>query len=768
MSSLAEKEHISEENIIVSNALSTLRIEENKLKAAIHASSMPSGLQQAVILQIDAFLEETKYRLEVSLNDAERLKLIRDGKQQLIGLRKVAALQGTHDFQAFYQRLRPNNEPFNLKELNECLKDAPSYAISKANVFLFNPLHLVCRHNRSSLIRAIMVTQAAFYQPAEAERVLTERSGAPFYATPLILAIESGAISAITKLINYSQLEEFDAYGAKAQLNTPDGSALANTPLIKAVCLEATYADNYAAPKLYDYTVTGALIKAGALLNQTNARGRSALHYAMLYQDFVLANYLIEKGANLFLKDKYGATPFHLSLLSDQEVEEELSGQALKLFRENKRIKTIERHQTLFLNAVSGVSLEQKESMQLLLKLSQLLDELYVSHCYAGGRFKKDEFFKLRKKLFACFSDFSRPARHATIQSLFTGFIRQVLSEVDYKMAMDRLYELLESANDKTLLREKKKRSTQEKLELLRKAYRNEAIIACNLDRWLKLFPKNVSRKERLQKLFLPLREDRDASWLQQVFFHPQNQFQLERQMSFCEALCEALREEALIAEWINVESFLELLKSLKPLNQKIEELSGDNSNLAKKKLAALKDFYGVGLELSFNLFKGQHFAVSPSKESCISFALELASRHENFLLAKGPMLAVRRNKLFDGVNALLSFIFSLIRRLFGRKKAKEKQPVGSSQALNESVKKLTETSENLKRWASHLQEENEDCSSNDKTSVEHANLFKRWQANKQIDNKPPLLSFSTLFKDTDSQEAPDVKACLKERRRSF
>lgn len=57
------------------------------------------------------------------------------------------------------------------------------------------------------------------------------------------------------------------------------------------------------------FEISNFLIEAGIDLNLVNDKGQSALHLICINQNIDTAKLLLENGANLLLKDKYGNTP---------------------------------------------------------------------------------------------------------------------------------------------------------------------------------------------------------------------------------------------------------------------------------------------------------------------------------------------------------------------------------------------------------------------------------------------------------------------------
>jgi glutaminase len=52
------------------------------------------------------------------------------------------------------------------------------------------------------------------------------------------------------------------------------------------------------------------LVLAGTSVNVADYDGRAALHLAAAEGRFKVAEYLVNKGANVLVKDRWGATPF--------------------------------------------------------------------------------------------------------------------------------------------------------------------------------------------------------------------------------------------------------------------------------------------------------------------------------------------------------------------------------------------------------------------------------------------------------------------------
>jgi ankyrin repeat protein len=116
--------------------------------------------------------------------------------------------------------------------------------------------------------------------------------------TPLLRAARGADVAAIERLV---------AAGALIDLPQRDGI----TPLMAAVGAGASSIDTRGKFRtaVEALETADALLEAGAAIDQTDARGRTALHYAAAagYTDVALL--LVERGANLTVADADGVTP---------------------------------------------------------------------------------------------------------------------------------------------------------------------------------------------------------------------------------------------------------------------------------------------------------------------------------------------------------------------------------------------------------------------------------------------------------------------------
>jgi ankyrin repeat protein len=116
--------------------------------------------------------------------------------------------------------------------------------------------------------------------------------------TPLLRAARGADVAAIERLV---------AAGALIDLPQRDGI----TPLMAAVGAGASSSDTRGKFRtaVEALETADALLEAGAAIDQTDARGRTALHYAAAagYTDVALL--LVERGANLTVADADGVTP---------------------------------------------------------------------------------------------------------------------------------------------------------------------------------------------------------------------------------------------------------------------------------------------------------------------------------------------------------------------------------------------------------------------------------------------------------------------------
>jgi ankyrin repeat protein len=116
--------------------------------------------------------------------------------------------------------------------------------------------------------------------------------------TPLLRAARGADIAAIEKLV---------AAGALVDLPQRDGY----TPLMAAVGAGASSIDTRGKFRtaLEALETADALLEAGAAIDQTDARGRTALHYAAAAGYTDVAVLLVNRGANLTAADADGVTP---------------------------------------------------------------------------------------------------------------------------------------------------------------------------------------------------------------------------------------------------------------------------------------------------------------------------------------------------------------------------------------------------------------------------------------------------------------------------
>jgi len=116
--------------------------------------------------------------------------------------------------------------------------------------------------------------------------------------TPLLRAARGADIAAIERLV---------AAGALVDLPQRDGY----TPLMAAVGAGAGSVDTRGKFRtaLEALETADALLEAGAAIDQTDARGRTALHYAAAAGYTDAAVLLVNRGANLTLADADGVTP---------------------------------------------------------------------------------------------------------------------------------------------------------------------------------------------------------------------------------------------------------------------------------------------------------------------------------------------------------------------------------------------------------------------------------------------------------------------------
>jgi ankyrin repeat protein len=116
--------------------------------------------------------------------------------------------------------------------------------------------------------------------------------------TPLLRAARGADLPAIERLVK-----------AGALLDLPQRDGI--TPLMAAVGAGASSIDTRGKFRtaLEALETAGALLEAGAAIDQTDARGRTALHYAAAagYTDVALL--LVDRGANLAAVDADGVTP---------------------------------------------------------------------------------------------------------------------------------------------------------------------------------------------------------------------------------------------------------------------------------------------------------------------------------------------------------------------------------------------------------------------------------------------------------------------------
>lgn len=94
-----------------------------------------------------------------------------------------------------------------------------------------------------------------------------------------------------------------------------------NTPLILSVAKGWWHIASARPNSTPQSAVIDKLIAKGALINEVDARGRTALHYACIHRDLAAINALVRAGARWDISDNSGHTPIEYTVLQYQEAE---------------------------------------------------------------------------------------------------------------------------------------------------------------------------------------------------------------------------------------------------------------------------------------------------------------------------------------------------------------------------------------------------------------------------------------------------------------
>lgn len=561
----------------------------------------------------------------------------------------------------------------------------------QGNLFSLKPLHLVAMNEKGSSYIPFLADHEVYFD---------ELCGAPHFATPLSIAISQRNSDVFRMLLAYSALEDYKEKGAKAQINQADDDFLGNTPLIKAICQDALYDVDGKIPVPIASSMTGALIAHGANINQVNKLGQSPLHYALLFQDFTLANYLIDKGALLFAKDIEGLTPFHYALFRHDDVSHQVQMLRIRL---DKGKKQHEDDTVAYISFLANLKEEttkngkhqiidayQKDRINTLLVLSKKLDELYylAKHNQKAPSTLATKYGQARHELFMHFSHLSKSISFGNLPDIFADFITFAVDESEHHphfLAVDKILK-----NTKDHLLSSGQASKGINLPFFELLFSSQRAIY----QWIDALDKESF------KAFITSDNGRERSPMAKLFLAPENNLALEVQIQMMVRLIGKANDLGLCSEAVCLNQFKVFLTGFRPLHQKMTELNDDRwpvwgqNQLAKEKYGLLSEQYQKRFEALFALFAKTKMRCTPLVRDYQQFANQLNTQKQLLQSNSSHLntLKRRRRHWFDGLMALVRWL----KDLFTGSSALDKQEtvtnyIGSMDALASTDKSLAE-----------------------------------------------------------------------------
>ncbi|KTD22911.1 Ankyrin repeat protein [Legionella lansingensis] len=248
---------------------------------------------------------------------------------------------------------------FNLFEEIKKTRSAPTTFIPslvdlKKNIFLRDkcgntPLHLAAITNHFVAVQRFLELNRPHLSTTEPQ----------FGNTPLLWGIANSSIESVMLLLNPQIVT--DKNEMTQQIN--QASHNGNTPLILSIAKGWEHKDSDRKSERFQSEVAMQLLKLGANVHAKDRFGRTALHYACLHRNKEAIEALVERGADLHVKDLEDVTPLDMKEYSGYKADEILRS-AVGIYTRNHNLwaissKTTDASGTAFFNSNSKISFNQ-------------------------------------------------------------------------------------------------------------------------------------------------------------------------------------------------------------------------------------------------------------------------------------------------------------------------------------------------------------------------------------------------------------------------